>query len=474
MHTHQSIRTAVILLALAGGAAGLGAYNLTGKKWASPEAPYYVNPANADVSESAALAAIQAGAMTWSAQSNANFAFYYMGRTSGSSAAYNGKNEVFFRNEADGGTIARTYWWYNSRNELLDADIMFLDGGWRFFTGSSGCSDGVYLEDIAAHEFGHALGLSHSSDSSATMYSKATRCGTNFRTLAPDDLAGVEKLYPSPSSGSNSAPGVTIKLPGNNASYSEGSSVAFSGSASDSEDGNLSSTIVWTSSRDGKLGTGASFSRVLTAGTHTITAKVSDSGGLTASRQVSVTITTTPPPNQAPAVSISAPSDGTTVTQGTGITFRGSATDAEDGDLTSKLVWNSSVDGTIGAGGSFSRVLSPGSHRVRATVTDSNGVSSYSQIAVSVAAAEDPAPSPSQFWLSATAVKVKGRHHGDLRWGGSSSTKIDIYRDGVKVGTTANDGTHRDAINLRGGGSYTYKVCAAGTTTCSNAAVISF
>jgi thermitase len=39
-----------------------------------------------------------------------------------------------------------------------------------------------------------------------------------------------------------------------------------------------------------------------------------------------------------------------------------------------------------------------------------------------------------------------------------------------KITTTANDGAMTDAINAKGNGTYTYRVCAAGTTTCSNEA----
>ena len=73
---------------------GTHAYDLNGPKWGTSQVPYYINPVNQDVSEGAATAAIQAGLATWGSQSNANFSFYYMGRTSGSSLAYNRKNEI--------------------------------------------------------------------------------------------------------------------------------------------------------------------------------------------------------------------------------------------------------------------------------------------------------------------------------------------------------------------------------------------
>jgi hypothetical protein len=67
----------------------------------------------------------------------------------------------------------------------------------------------------------------------------------------------------------------------------------MSGSANDAQDGPLSGSIVWTSSTDGSLGTGASVARALSVGPHTITARVTDTGGLSATATISVTITGT-------------------------------------------------------------------------------------------------------------------------------------------------------------------------------------
>ena len=69
--------TALMMCAIA----ATQAYHLNGPKWGTSQVPYYINPVNQDVSESAATAAVQAGMATWGSQSNANFSFYYMGRT---------------------------------------------------------------------------------------------------------------------------------------------------------------------------------------------------------------------------------------------------------------------------------------------------------------------------------------------------------------------------------------------------------
>jgi subtilisin family serine protease len=76
--------------------------------------------------------------------------------------------------------------------------------------------------------------------------------------------------------------------------------------------------------------------------------------------------------------------------------------------------------------------------------------------------------------LAAVGSKQRGLQKADLTWSGAASTSVDIYRDGVIITTTANDGSHRDDINNHGGGSYSYKVCETGTSTCSNEATVTF
>lgn len=69
--------------------------------------------------------------------------------------------------------------------------------------------------------------------------------------------------------------------------------------------------------------------------------------------------------------------------------------------------------------------------------------------------------------LSANGYKNKGSQVVDLSWSGTTATNIDVFRDGSIIATTANDGAYTDNLNVKGGGSYIYKVCDAGTTTCS-------
>ena len=173
---------------------------------------------------------------------------------------------------------------------------------------------------------------------------------------------------------------VTIAAPSNGAGFEAGGSVTFSGIATDPEDGTLTANLEWRSSLDGFLGSGGSVTRTdLADGAHTITASVRDSTGQTRSARIRITV-------GLPRVKIDAPAEGSQVVPGETITFTGTATDAQHGDLTPSLSWTSNLDGPLGTGGTLTRAdLSPGVHRIRATVTGSGGLSQQAETTVTVA-----------------------------------------------------------------------------------------
>ena len=78
----RAVRTiAAVAVAVAGAAAmhtSVGAYS-TYARWASSPVTFYVNPVNADVSQSAAVAALQAGMDVWNTQSGTSFRYQYGG-----------------------------------------------------------------------------------------------------------------------------------------------------------------------------------------------------------------------------------------------------------------------------------------------------------------------------------------------------------------------------------------------------------
>ncbi len=175
--------------------------------------------------------------------------------------------------------------------------------------------------------------------------------------------------------------------------------------------------------------------------------------------------------NTPPSVSITSPADGDEFDSGTNITFTGTVTD-DEGDLSSSLVWKSDSVGEIGTGGSFSKVLSDGTHIITAEVTDSGKLTGSDSISITVAAS-----SGGGITLDVNAYKVKGTKYADLTWSGATSTNVDVFRSDAKIATTDNDGAHTDGPLGKGGGSATYQVCesvTSGTSTCSNSVTVSW
>ena len=85
----------------------------------------------------------------------------------------------------------------------------------------------------------------------------------------------------------------------------------------------------------------------------------------------------------------------------------------------------------------------------------------------------EPAAAPSG--LSATKLGIsKGKLQVRLAWSGGDVT-VDVYRNNSKVkSAVSNSGSYSDAIKASGSGTLTYKVCNAGTTSCSANASVSY
>jgi len=76
--------------------------------------------------------------------------------------------------------------------------------------------------------------------------------------------------------------------------------------------------------------------------------------------------------------------------------------------------------------------------------------------------------------LSGAGRKVGGINTVRLTWSGATSTDMDIYRDGNLIATTPNDGTYTDSTGDTGRARYTYEVCEADNSNCSNDATVTF
>ncbi len=85
-----------------------------------------------------------------------------------------------------------------------------------------------------------------------------------------------------------------------------------------------------------------------------------------------------------------------------------------------------------------------------------------------------PPPPPPQTTLTVSTRTTSQARLVDLRWSGATSSSIDVYRNGSRIATVSNSGSYTDQMNKRARGTFRYKVCAAGSQTCSNEATISF
>jgi hypothetical protein len=163
-------------------------------KWSSPDVAYFINPNGGDMSGDCVIGEIGASASAWNDVSGINL--QYAGLTTFAKIDSSDGNIIFFRDDPSGSTIAVTYIWYTKKGGITAFDMVFYDK-WDFFAllGSckQNCGGGFYLEPIAAHEFGHAIGLDHNRCQDSLMYPYADYCEDGL--LSPNDEACVQSLY---------------------------------------------------------------------------------------------------------------------------------------------------------------------------------------------------------------------------------------------------------------------------------------
>jgi hypothetical protein len=74
-------------------------------------------------------------------------------------------------------------------------------------------------------------------------------------------------------------------------------------------------------------------------------------------------------------------------------------------------------------------------------------------------------PSPAATRIVLRAGVVSGAVQ--LTWSGLTSSRVAVFRKGVRIATVANSGSFRDKLGRHTQGTFVYRVCAAGTSTCS-------
>ena len=208
--------------------------------------------------------------------------------------------------------------------------------------------------------------------------------GNHVITLTATDKDGGKGADTITITVGNTKPVVTITRPATGTVFSGNDYIVFEGNAVDAEDGAITGdALVWTSSEDGVIGKGTSFTTntLSTELPHTITLTATDSEGAVGSSSISISIG-----NTAPTVTINGPTYLGPYQVGEFIVFNGTGSDSEDGPLSgSSLVWYSNKEGIIGEGTSVTiNSLSSGTHIITLVATDRDGATASVSITVTV------------------------------------------------------------------------------------------
>ena len=168
----------------------------------------------------------------------------------------------------------------------------------------------------------------------------------------------------------------------------------------------------------------------------------------------------TPPEPVAPVANFSYSASGLTVS------FSDLSTDANNN--INSYSWDFGDGNASGDTNPQHNYAEPGSYQVSLTVTDSTGLTdTHSQtIAVSVDDTE------LELTLQRKVRTRTGSTIVDLRWTGTAEA-VDIYRDGQLVDTSDDNGRYRDRFTSMAT-TVSYKICVAGTDTCSADLDVSF
>ncbi len=104
-------------------------------------------------------------------------------------------------------------------------------------------------------------------------------------------------------------------------------------------------------------------------------------------------------------------------------------------------------------------------------MTDADGQSSSTSHSVDV---EDSSGGNVGISIGAVGYRTRGRWTADITWAGAGTAYMDLYRNGTRVATIENTGSTTDYTDIRGGGSLEYRICEAGSSTCSDSEIVEF
>jgi len=225
---------------------------------------------------------------SWTNVEPSIFAFQYEGETDRCPSlvkeckgpqTFDGFNDVAWLRLSGSNTLGVTW----SGTSIDEADMALNT---KFNWATDGLNDAYFdVQTVYLHENGHAAGLGHSADIGAIMYPSYQKLNHD---LQKDDIDGINFLYPPVSN--DVPPTVSISSP-TSTTFTLDDLITFNATANDPEDGDLELSLIWTSNKDGQIGTGGSFALDnLSNNIHEITASVTDSAQNTSSDSITITV----------------------------------------------------------------------------------------------------------------------------------------------------------------------------------------
>jgi hypothetical protein len=181
-----------------------------GVRWMQGDVSFALNQNQSPVS-GGGVSEIGRAMGAWATQGGASINLQVSGQASSCGLVSDGVNTISFADclsQLDtpincSGVVALTRVSWSNQSQviggrsfktLLEADIIF-NKGMNCFLGTP-----ANLAEVACHEIGHAIGLDHSSDSSALMWPTA-HGRSRDAVLGNDDITGIQTIYPSSGGG---------------------------------------------------------------------------------------------------------------------------------------------------------------------------------------------------------------------------------------------------------------------------------